>query len=80
MEEDQLFLPGRLNTVDRPAPNLRRRRRPAPFQKVLFASEFCREMITRLDDRPGIGVEPLIAFQDSVRDVSDGYSLADSPD
>lgn len=52
---------------------------PTPFQGSLFANDFLRAAVTRLDDWRDIGDEALATFEASVRDVLDGFPIAGSP-
>ena len=49
------------------------------FQGSLFANEFLRDAVTRLDDWRDIGDGTLATFEASVRDVFDGFPIAGSP-
>ena len=50
-----------------------------PFQGSLFANDFFRDSIARLDDWSELDAAALDAFEASVRDVFDGFPIAGSP-
>ena len=50
-----------------------------PFQGSLFADDFLRAAVTRLDDWRDIEDEALATFEASVRNVLDGFPIAGSP-
>ena len=50
-----------------------------PFQGSLFANDFFRDSIARLDDWSELDAAALDAFEVSVRDVFDGFPIAGSP-
>ena len=50
-----------------------------PFQGSLFANDFFRDSIARLDDWSELAAAALDAFEASVRDVFDGFPIAGSP-
>lgn len=51
-----------------------------PFQGSLFANDFLRDAVTRLDDWQDIVDSSPAAFETSVRDVFDGFPIAGLPD